>query len=140
MRIKGTTLVSGQGLDINASGRLSELRASNQTELGELGYGISGGQKQRLSITRAFLKDAPIVILDEATSSVDPINERKIQTAITNLVHKRTVIVIAHHLKTIQNADQIIVFDNGAIVEKGSHATLLSNKGLYQQMWNQLYD
>ncbi len=106
------------------------------TLLGENGVGLSGGQKQRLSIARAFLKDAPIVILDEMTSNVDPINERKIQKAISNLAKSRTVVVIAHHLKTIRSADQIVVFDKGQIVEAGKHDKLLENGHLYKELWN----
>ncbi|GMQ56251.1 ABC transporter ATP-binding protein [Vallitalea sediminicola] len=106
------------------------------TPLGENGVGLSGGQKQRLSIARAFLKDSPIVILDEMTSNVDPINERKIQKAISNLATNRTVIVIAHHLKTIKSADKIVVFDNGQISEMGKHYKLLENNGLYKKLWS----
>ncbi len=105
------------------------------TVLGEGGAGLSGGQKQRLSVARALIKDAPILILDEATSNIDPINERNLQMAISNLVQERTVIVIAHHLKTIKNADQIIVLNNGKIMESGKHEELLHNKGLYFNLW-----
>lgn len=106
------------------------------TSLGENGLGLSGGQKQRLSIARAFLKDASIVILDEMTSNVDPINERKIQKAISNLSVNRTVIVIAHYLKTIRCADKIVVFNEGQIVEKGNHKELLEANGLYKNLWD----
>ena len=105
------------------------------TILGENGAGLSGGQKQRLSIARALIKDSPIVILDEITSNVDPVNEVKIQSAISNLAANRTVIVIAHHLRTVQNADQIIVFDKGQITEKGTHNELLKKQGLYAELW-----
>lgn len=106
------------------------------TPLGENGLGLSGGQKQRLSIARSFLKDAPIVILDEMTSNVDPINERKIQKAISHLAANRTVIVIAHHLKTIKSADKIVVFNQGKIVEVGKHEKLLETDGLYKELWH----
>ncbi len=106
------------------------------TILGENGSGLSGGQKQRLSIARAFIKEAPILILDEATSSVDPINERKIQVAINNLAKEKTVIVIAHHLNTIKEADNIIVFNDGKIKEMGKHNELLNNKSLYSKLWD----
>ncbi|TCL73294.1 ATP-binding cassette subfamily B protein [Hydrogenispora ethanolica] len=106
------------------------------TPLGENGVGLSGGQKQRLSIARAFLKNAPIVILDEITSNVDPLNEVKIQKAISNLAADRTVLVIAHHLRTIQNADKIIVFNRGEIVEMGKHHQLMQNNGLYRELWD----
>ena len=105
------------------------------TPIGENGVGLSGGQKQRLSIARAFLKDSPIVILDEVTSNVDPINEAKIQIAISNLSKDRTVLVIAHHLKTIRSADNILVFNEGALVQEGSHDRLVMADGLYSQLW-----
>ena len=115
---------------------IESLPQGYDTPLGENGAGLSGGQKQRLSIARAFLKDTPIIILDEMTSNVDPINERKIQKAISNLATNRTVIVIAHHLKTIRSADKIIVFDKGEIVEAGKHYQLLENNGLYKELWD----
>ncbi len=105
------------------------------TLVGENGVGLSGGQKQRISIARAFLKDAPIVILDEITSNVDPLNETKIQTAVSALAKDRTVIVIAHHLRTVQTADQILVFDQGRLAERGDHKTLLQVEGLYAKLW-----
>lgn len=105
------------------------------TPIGENGSLLSGGQRQRLAIARAFLKDAPLLILDEMTSNVDPINEALIQEALSELAKGRTVIVIAHHLKTIQNADQILVFDNGDLVESGKHADLLALKGRYYALW-----
>lgn len=105
------------------------------TMVGENGVGLSGGQKQRISIARAFLKDAPIVVLDEVTSNVDPVNETKIQTAISALADGRTVIVIAHRLRTIQTADQILVFEQGKLAERGTHAALLQNNGLYARLW-----
>jgi ATP-binding cassette subfamily B protein len=97
--------------------------------------GLSGGQKQRVSIARAFLKDAPIVVLDEITANVDPVNETKIQRAVSALAKNRTVLVIAHHLRTIRAADQILVFDKGEIAERGSHQELLSKSGLYAGLW-----
>ena len=102
-----------------------------ETIIGENGLGLSGGQKQRLSIARAFLKDAPILLLDEMTSNVDPINEYKIQQAMSALIRNRTVLVIAHHLQTIRNANQIIVMDKGRLMEKGAHAELEAKAGLY---------
>lgn len=105
------------------------------TMVGEGGVGLSGGQKQRVSIARAFLKDAPIVVLDEITSNVDPVNETKIQKAISTLAKDRTVFVIAHHLRTIQTADQILVFDKGELVEQGTHTLLFEKGGLYAQLW-----
>ena len=108
-----------------------------QTMIGENGVGHSGGQKQRLSIARAFLKDAPILLLDEITSNVDPVNEALIQEAISELAKDRTVLVIAHHLSTIRSADQILVFQDGRIVQSGQHETLLSDSdGYYHKLWN----
>lgn len=105
------------------------------TMLGENGVGLSGGQRQRISIARAFLKDSPVVLLDEATSNVDSMNEVYIQKAISNLSAGRTVLVIAHHLQTIQSADCILVFKEGQIVEKGSHSELIDKGGLYYELW-----
>ncbi|WP_455085893.1 ATP-binding cassette domain-containing protein, partial [Prevotella nigrescens] len=102
-----------------------------ETKIGENGLGLSGGQKQRLSIARAFLKDAPIILLDEITSNVDPVNEYKIQQAMSALIRNRTVLVIAHHLQTIRNANQIIVMDKGHLVENGTHAELAAKNGMY---------
>lgn len=102
-----------------------------QTVIGEAGGTLSGGEKQRLSIARAMLKDAPIVILDEATSSVDPENEEELQRAIEELTHDKTIIMIAHRMKTTKNADQIIVLNNSRIVQQGTHDQLVREKGLY---------
>ena len=108
-----------------------------QTMIGENGVELSGGQKQRLSIARAFLKDAPILLLDEITSNVDPVNEALIQEAISELAKDRTVLVIAHHLSTIRSADQILVFQDGRIVQSGQHETLLlDSDGYYHKLWN----
>ena len=106
-----------------------------ETHIGENGGLLSGGQRQRISIARAFLKNAPILILDEMTSNVDPINESLIQEAITELAKNRTVLVIAHHLKTIQHADQILVFQKGKLLEKGKHQELLQKEGYYKKLW-----
>ncbi len=103
------------------------------TVVGEGGGTLSGGEKQRISIARAMLKDAPIVILDEATASVDPENEHLIQEAISELTHGKTIITIAHRLATIQNADQILVVDKGTIAQKGTHEQLLNQQGIYQE-------
>lgn len=110
-----------------------------ETDIGENGGLLSGGQRQRISIARAFLKDEPILILDEMTSNVDPVNESLIQDAITELAKNRTVLVVAHHLKTIQNADQILVFQKGNLLEKGKHGELLDKNGYYTKLWKAQY-
>ncbi len=110
-----------------------------ETNIGENGSLLSGGQRQRISIARAFLKDAPILILDEMTSNVDPVNESLIQDAISELSKNRTVLVIAHHLKTIKEADQILVFKNGDLIERGKHDNLLINQGYYHKLWQAQY-
>ena len=111
-----------------------------ETDIGENGGILSGGQRQRISIARAFLKDAPILILDEMTSNVDPVNESLIQDAITELAKNRTVLVVAHHLKTIQKADQILVFQKGNLLEKGKHGELLDTNGYYTKLWKAQYE
>lgn len=102
-----------------------------QTVIGEGGASLSGGERQRLSIARAMLKDAPIVILDEATANVDPENEAELQAAIEALTHDKTIIMIAHRLKTVRHADQILVVDNGRIVQRGTHEELIGQTGIY---------
>lgn len=103
------------------------------TVIGEGGGTLSGGEKQRISIARAILKDAPIIILDEATASVDPENEHLIQEAISELTRGKTLITIAHRLATIENADQILVIDGGTVAQKGTHAQLLNQEGTYRE-------
>jgi ATP-binding cassette subfamily B protein len=105
------------------------------TMLGENGTQLSGGEKQRISIARAFLKDAPILLLDEVTSNVDSLNEVLIQRAISELAVGRTVLMIAHHLQTVKSADNILVFDQGRLVESGSHQELLDRRGVYNELW-----
>lgn len=106
------------------------------TRLGESGSTLSGGERQRLSIARAILKDAPIVVLDEATANVDPENELELQRAIAELTKSKTVIMIAHRLKTVRNADQILVLDQGHIVQRGTHESLMAEGGLYADFVN----
>ena len=105
------------------------------TMVGEGGCTLSGGEKQRVSIARAILKDAQIILLDEATASLDPENEVEVQKAIDTLIKGRTAIVIAHRFKTIKDADQIIVLDNGVVKEEGTHEILIQTDGLYAQLW-----
>ena len=97
------------------------------------GTSLSGGERQRISIARALLKDAPIVILDEATASIDPENERLIQQALSELTRGKTVVVIAHRLATIEHADQILVVEDGYVAQKGTHAQLVEQEGTYRR-------
>ena len=106
-----------------------------ETRVGEGGAMLSGGERQRISIARAILKDAPIVLLDEATAAIDPSNERAIQTALQRLARDRTLIVVAHRLSTIRNADHIVVLEGGAVAEQGGHDDLLGRGGLYAHLW-----
>ncbi|MCR4904415.1 MAG: ATP-binding cassette domain-containing protein [Butyrivibrio sp.] len=103
------------------------------TIIGEGGASLSGGEKQRISIARAILKDSPVIILDEATANVDPENEDRLQKAIAKLTENKTIIMIAHRLKTVRNADQILVVDDGKIVDRGSHEELVAKEGLYRR-------
>lgn len=107
-----------------------------ETIIGEGGASLSGGEKQRISIARAMLKDAPIIIFDEATANIDPENEDKLKDAIESLTKDKTVIMIAHRLKTIRNADQILVLKDGEIIEIGNHEELIKNNGLYSDLIN----
>ncbi|GBF29348.1 putative multidrug export ATP-binding/permease protein [bacterium MnTg03] len=104
--------------------------------VGERGVKLSGGQRQRIAIARAILKDSPILILDEATSSLDSVTEKKIQLGLDNLMKNRTVVVVAHRLSTISHMDRILVFDQGKIIEDGSHQQLLLRDGHYAHLWN----
>ena len=110
---------------------IEDLPKGYDTVIGEGGASLSGGEKQRISIARAMLKDVPIVILDEATANVDPENEDRLQRAIEALTGGKTIIMIAHRLKTVKNADQILVVDHGEIVQQGRHETLINQKGVY---------
>lgn len=114
-----------------AHGFISQMTEGYDTYIGERGVKLSGGQKQRLAIARAVLKNAPILIMDEATSSVDVETEREIQNAINNLAGSRTIIIIAHRLSTVKKADSIIVLNDGKVVEQGKHEELMTGKGLY---------
>ncbi|MCG8375368.1 MAG: ATP-binding cassette domain-containing protein, partial [Chlorobiales bacterium] len=106
------------------------------TGVGDIGGSLSGGERQRISIARAILKDTPIVILDEPTAALDTESELAVQNAIDKLVEDKTVIVIAHRLSTISGADNILVIDNGEIVESGKHDELIARRGKYFNMWS----
>ena len=104
------------------------------TPIGENGAKLSGGERQRISIARALLKDAPIVLLDEATASLDVENETKVQGALSRLLAGKTVLVIAHRMRTVAGADHIVVLDNGRVAEQGTPAELMARGGLYRRM------
>jgi ATP-binding cassette subfamily B protein len=116
---------------------IERLPEKYHTLVGEGGSTLSGGEKQRISIARAILKDAPIVLLDEATAALDPENEHHIQRAINDLVRNKTVVVIAHRLHTVVQADQIVVLDAGRVVDKGAHSELMARPGLYAALWEE---
>ena len=105
-----------------------------QTIIGENGETLSGGERQRVSIARALLKDAPIVLLDEATASLDVENETKIQASISELVRNKTVLIIAHRMRTVANADKIVVLENGNVAEMGTPAELRKRNGIFARM------
>ena len=114
---------------------ISKLPEGYKSEIGDDGVLLSGGQRQRIAIARAFYKDSPIIILDEATSSLDNESELIVQEAIEKLINNRTTIVIAHRLSTIENADKILVLDDGAVAESGTHAELLNSEGIYKNLY-----
>ena len=113
---------------------VARLPRGYDTQIGERGSRLSGGEAQRLAIARAFLKDAPLLILDEPTSSLDPTSEALIRAALERLMHDRTVLVVAHRLSTVQHADRIIVLERGRAVASGTHAELLERDGVYRRL------
>lgn len=115
---------------------ISKLPQAYQLLVGERGIKLSGGQRQRIAIARAILKNAPILILDEATSQLDSVTESDIQDSLWELMQGKTTIVIAHRLSTLLHMDRILVFDHGKIVEDGSHQSLLAENGLYKKLWD----
>ena len=119
----------------HADGFIEAMPEGYDALVGERGVKLSGGQRQRIAIARVMLKDAPILILDEATSSLDSVTEKTIQENLDRVMGRKTVIAIAHRLSTIAHLDRILVFDQGRIVEDGSHDDLLAKKGFYHQLW-----
>ena len=119
---------------MNADEFIRALPQGFETVLGERGTRLSGGQRQRIAIARALLRDPPILILDEATSALDTESERLVQQAIDRLMRERTVLVIAHRLATVRDADEIVVLDAGGVVERGTHEALYRAGGLYRRL------
>jgi len=122
----------------NADNYISLKENGYDTNIGDRGNKLSGGERQRLTIARAVLKNPPILILDEATSSLDTESERLVQDAINNMMQNRTSIVIAHRLSTIRHADEIIVLQHGEIIERGNHDTLMEKDGMYKMKWTKI--
>src|SRR5262249_37179893 len=132
--------IQAAALAANAHDYIMRLPQGYQTVVGERGATLSGGEKQRLSIARAFLKNAPLLILDEPTSALDARTEARLLDALENLMKNRTTFIIAHRLSTIRNADRILVINQGEIVEQGSHAELMVHDGLYASLYRQQMD
>ena len=116
---------------------ITELPNGYEPVIGEGGASLSGGEKQRISIARAIMKDAPVIVLDEATANVDPETEKELMEAIEALTNEKTVFMIAHRLKTVRNADKICVIDKGQIVQQGTHDELISREGIYRDFVDQ---
>ena len=120
----------------HAHGFIMATEHGYNTLVGERGVKLSGGERQRVALARAFLADRPILILDEATSALDSTTEKQIQQSIVELLKGRTAIVIAHRLSTIMSLDEIVVLQNGSIVERGTHNDLLTLNGVYNELWS----
>ena len=118
-----------------AAGFIDALPQGYDTLVGERGQRLSGGQRQRIALARAILKDAPVLVLDEATAAVDNDTEAAIQRSLAQITQQRTTVVIAHRLSTVRHADWIVVMDQGRIVEQGSHDSLLARGGIYTNLW-----
>ena len=118
---------------------IEELPDGSDTWIGERGTKLSGGQKQRIAIARALMKDAPIILLDEATSSLDSASEKEVQNALDNLMKYKTSIVIAHRISTIKNMERIIVLENGTVLEEGTHDMLMQQDGRYKRLYAMQY-
>ena len=119
---------------------ITSLENGYDTVIGESGSSVSGGERQRIAVARAILKDAPIILLDEATASLDIENESLVQQSINVLVKGKTIIIVAHHLNTIKNADKIVVIDDKKVVEEGTHTQLMEKKGLYSELWKKQFN
>lgn len=119
---------------------ITSLENGYDTVIGESGSSVSGGERQRIAVARAILKDAPIILLDEATASLDIENESLVQQSINELVKGKTIIIVAHHLNTIKNADKIVVIDDKKVVEEGTHTQLMEKKGLYSELWKKQFN
>ena len=128
-------IILAAGYSSRLGNQFEDMPKGFNTVIGERGVKLSGGQKQRISIARAVLKDSPIILLDEATSSLDAESEEKVQNAIINLTKNRTTLVIAHRLSTIVRSDKIIVLKQGKIVEIGKHYDLLKNSMIYKNLY-----
>ena len=118
-----------------AAGFIDALPQGYDTLVGERGQRLSGGQRQRIALARAILKDAPVLVLDEATAAVDNDTEAAIQRSLAQITQQRTTVVIAHRLSTVRHADWIVVMDQGRIVEQGSHDSLVAQGGIYTNLW-----
>jgi ABC-type multidrug transport system fused ATPase/permease subunit len=135
-RLDATQVQIAEALDVAAADFVGEMTQREDTLVGDAGGRLSGGQRQRIALARALVKDAPLIILDEATSALDNELERRVYTRLVEHYPDKTVVAVAHRLTTVQDADMIYVFDNGRVVERGTHATLLAAGGRYALLWN----